>query len=697
MLSRTVSYKTHFQRLSSGMAILAVGWLMLGFLLLALAWPVYALPGAQPSGSAYTGVITYDVVDDFRAVCAALPDILPAPQQMQISISPAAGGELRLRPTLEDYFEGPQLDVSTWISGYSNPAYPTVASPQIVDGVLRLDANHVRAQQPFGGEMPVRFFEARARFVTAPYPVAYADLGFYRSLPPLRAVTETSSIRLFVAQTTIESATPRHLFVRSKDGLFKPSAPAAEGAIDTVVDNWGGASAAQMAGMNEFRTYAIYWDQNATQYLIDGSTIITAGEGSSQPLPHPGLSTLPTYVLLYSQDPSGFDGGRSPLLVDWVRAGAYPAQGRYTSCVLDAGAIVNWSRVAISTTIPPESAIIVESRTSQDGAVWSEWSAKPIASAGATQLKLSNPGGRYFQYRLTLNATNPMYSPEVASFEVAYSGPKALRVNPAMAYVSPNQQVAFDADVIDGNDEVILGHRVPIQWSVINGGGAIDGAGLFTAGANSGRFTNTVQAQTPGLLASAATVNVGYAPAVSVELCCQGREGVPITLTAASDAAAHGAPLVFEWDVDGDGMFGDLTGETVTHVFPKTGQYPVKVLVTGSLGFTNTALATAVIENVPPQIVVITATDPVTPRQPVTITVTAVDVPAAILTYSFDWDQDGVFDVVEQAANVATTGFETPGTYIVGVRVRDDDGASSSGTVTVRVNPYSLYLPAVVR
>lgn len=680
-----------------GMAMVGVCGAGLCALLFALTWPASSSAADRQSFQPILGSIKHDSSEDFNAVCVALPEVLAAPQLEQITVSPVNGGEIRLRPSLEDYFDTPQIDVSRWISGFSNPAFPDVAAPTFVDGAVRLDANFLRSQQVFGAETPIRFFEASARFVTAPDPVAYADLGFYRSLPPLRAITETSSIRLFVAQTTVESSTPRHLIVRSKDGYFVPSAPAGEGATDTVVNNWGGASAAQMAGMNEFRTYTIYWDQPATQYLIDGNTIITAAEGLSRPLPHDGISTLPTYVFLYSQDPSWFGGGRSPLLVDWVRAGAYPTQGRYTSCVLDAGAIVNWSRVALSTSIPAGTSIVVESRTSQDGVAWSAWRANPVAATGVMQVTMNNPGGRYFQYRLILNTANVMYSPEVASLEIAFFGPKALRINPAVAFLNPNQQLAFDVDVLDLNDEVIPGHFVPIQWSVVNGGGVIDGAGLFTAGANSGRFVDTVRAQTPDLLPGAATVNVGYTPAVSVYGCCSGQEGVPITLTAESDVAAHGAPGVYEWDVDDDGVFGDLVGETVTHVFPKTGQYPVEVLVTSSYGFTNTAHAIAIIKNVPPQIVAITVTAPVKSRQPVTVTVTAVDVPAAILTYSFDWNNDGAFDIVDQAANAATTHFDAPGEYIIGVRVRDDDGGESLGTAIVQVSQHNLYLPTITR
>ncbi len=681
-------------RVGYGMLIGALAGAML-YLLLSILAPATSSVYAAPSAQAISGSVTHDSSADFLASCTTLSGTFPAPQLDRTTVSPVAGGELRLRPTLEDYFDAPQIDATLWISDYSNTAYPNVPPPQIVNGVVRLDANYLRAQQGFGAEMPVRFFEASARFVTAPDPVAYADIGFYRSMPPLRAVTETSSIRLFVAQTTIESFLTRHLFVRSKDGLFIPNVPPTQGALDTVVDNWGDNPAAQLAGLDQFHTYRIEWDQNVTDYLLDGSQIITAAGGASLPLPHAGISTLPTYAFLYSQDPSFFDGGRSPLLVDWVRAGAYPAQGAYTSCALDAGAIVNWSRATISASVPAGTALALESRTSQDGVAWSAWRSHTVVASGV--IALENPGGRYFQYRVKPSTTDVTLTPEVTAIAVAYVGPKSLRVKPPTAFINPNSQLAFSAVVLDLNDEVIVDYPATITWSVVNASGAIDSNGLFTAGALTSRFTDTVLATSPGLQPGSASVNIGSVPNITAGACCFGPEGTPLTLTVSVNASVHEQPLDFAWDIDNDGVFGDLIGEKVLYTFPKTGEYPLGVRATNAQGFTNTLQLTATVTNVPPQIVAIESPGAVKPGEIVTVTVTAVDVPAAVLSYAFDWNNDGVFDTPDQAGNQASTVFPLPGEQTIRVRVRDDDDGATEGTTGVRVEPRQLFLPAITR
>ena len=695
MNARTANLKLRKDvRVCYGLLMGCISGAMLHLLFSNLA-PTTTAYAAQSTAQALSGSVTHDSSADFLAACTVLSSTVPAPQLDQITISPVAGGELRLRPTLEDYFDAPQIDATLWISGYSNDVYPNVLPPQIVDGVARLDANYLRAQQGFGAEMPVRFFEASARFVTAPAPVAYADLGFYRSLPPLRAMTETSSIRLFVAQTTIESSIPRHFYVRSKDGLFSPNAPPTQSALDTAVDNWGDNSAAQMAGLDQFRTYKIRWEQNATDYQIDGADIITAAVNTSQPLPHAGVSTLPTYAFLYSQDPSFFGGGRSPLLVDWVRAGAYPTQGSYTSCVLDATTVVNWSRATLSATVPAGAALAFESRTSQDGAIWSAWHSHSVAASGA--ISLVNPGGRYFQYRVKFSTADVTHTPEVTAISLAYFGPKAVQVKPPVVFVNPNSQFAFSAAVLDLNDEVITAHPAAITWSVVNAGGSIDNNGLFTAGAVTNRFTDTVLATSPGLLPGSATVSIGSIPTIMAGACCSGPEGVPLTLTVATIASPYELPISVAWDVNDDGVFGDLIGAIVFYTFPKTGEYPVGVMATNAQGFTNTLQLTATVINVPPRIVAIEAPAAVKPGELVTITVTAVDVPAAVLFYAFDWNNDGVFDTPDQAANQATTVFPLPNEQIIRVRVRDDDGGATEGTTNVRVTPRQLFLPAITR
>jgi hypothetical protein len=74
------------------------------------------------------------------------------------------------------------------------------------------------------------------------------------------------------------------------------------------------------------------------------------------------------------------------------------------------------------------------------------------------------------------------------------------------------------------------------------------------------------------------------------------------------------------------------------------------------------------------------------------------------LRYSFDWDNDGVYDVVDQAASSAATTYAEAGLKPVRVRVVDADGGVVTGTTTVEVNTVGgegekefLYMPIIAR
>ncbi len=87
-----------------------------------------------------------------------------------------------------------------------------------------------------------------------------------------------------------------------------------------------------------------------------------------------------------------------------------------------------------------------------------------------------------------------------------------ITVTPNPATMAPNATQQFTAVGRDGNGNVIA--IVPV-WSVVNGGGTISaGTGLFTAGAASGTFANTVRA-TSGAISGTATVIV-TAPAAAL-------------------------------------------------------------------------------------------------------------------------------------------------------------------------------------
>ena len=669
----------------------SLSWTVVGGVALLLVYAAPVSASAQPDE-----VLSFnaDSSSEFSASCVALPGVLAAPAIDNLTVSPAKGGELRLKATLEDYFDAPQIDTTKWISGYSNPAFNLVPMPQIVAGALRLDANYLRSAERAAPGVSARFFEARVQFVVDGLPLAYGDIGFYRSHPPLiEDPTNIGSIRLFVAQTVPESDRPRHMYVRSRNGTMLPSTPL----DDTVVDNWGVKEAIQKAALAKYHDYRIEWESGQTDYLIDGTQIVTAAVGTSVPLPHRGDTTLDTYVFLYSQDPSFFAEGRSPVLVDWVRAGQYAAQGSYTSCVHDAGAPVNWSRATISATVPVQSAAQIETRTSGDGATWSAWRPAQAVTGGQQLLALNNPGGRYFQYRVTLTSSDPMQTPEVESFAAAYFQPSAVSVQPGPALVTPGQVVTFTATVLDGNGEAIEDHPETVTWSVVAGGGAIDNSGVFVAGVQRGSYDSTIEARVGSTLVGRATVIVDEPPIGNAGPDYQGNEGEPVALTAAGSFDPYGRALSYAWDLDGDGIFDDAMGAGVTFAWPDDGQYFVRLLVTNTVGFTDTAESAVFIANVPPAIRTITHAAVTRLGDLVEFVVEAEDVAADPLQYAFDWNDDGVFDTADQPSNIAAQRFDRLGSATVAVRVRDDDGGESIGGTSVTVVEHRVYLPLTAR
>lgn len=673
------------------LSIVSLSWIVAG---MAAFWLANVASGSASAQSSEMMSVSDDSGSDFAANCVVLPAVLAAPAIDNVTISSAKGGELRLKATLEDYFDVPQIDNTKWISGYSNPAFPAVPPPQVVNGALRLDANYLRSLERATPGVAARFFEARVQFVVDGLPLAYGDIGYYRPQPPLiEDPNHIGSIRLFVAQTVLESDRPRLMYVRSRNGTMLPSTPM----DDTVVDNWGAKEAVQKAALAQFHDYRIEWESTGTNYLIDGAQIVTASVGASVPLPHIGDTTLDTYVFLYSQDPSFFAEGRSPVLVDWVRAGQYAAQGSYTSCIHDAGAPVNWSRATISASIPAQTAAQIQTRTSADGLTWSDWRPTSALTGGQQSLQLNNAGGRFFQYRVNFTSSNPMQTPEVERFAATYFQPTAVNVHPGPALVRPNQVITFTAKVLDANGETIEAHPEPVTWSVVAGGGAIDSSGIFVAGVRRGSFDSTVEARVGTALVGRATVIVDEPPVASAGAAYQGNEGEPVALSAAGSIDPYGRALSFAWDLDGDGAFDNATAADITHVWPDDGQFVARVVVTNSVGFTDTAQSSVFIANVPPAIRSIAHAAVSRLGEEVVFVVEASDVAADPLSYAFDWENDGVFDTADQPSNTIARRFDQLGARTVAVRVRDDDGGESILKTSLNIVEHRIFLPLAAR
>jgi hypothetical protein len=90
--------------------------------------------------------------------------------------------------------------------------------------------------------------------------------------------------------------------------------------------------------------------------------------------------------------------------------------------------------------------------------------------------------------------------------------------------------------------------------------------------------------------------------------------------------------------------------------------------------------------NAPPQIVSVTNNGPVPEGSLVGITVAASDpdTPAQLLTYQFDFDNDGAYEVSNTTGTAAHT-FPDDGSFLVNVRVLDAGGGEARGSTAIQV------------
>ncbi|MDB4890926.1 MAG: hypothetical protein JWL61_2781 [Gemmatimonadetes bacterium] len=124
----------------------------------------------------------------------------------------------------------------------------------------------------------------------------------------------------------------------------------------------------------------------------------------------------------------------------------------------------------------------------------------------------------------TAGATPGSYANTVKATSGAISGTATVTVNapasglativvtpnPANLFVNAAQQFTAVGKDANGNNVAIT----PV-WSVVNGGGTINATGLFTAGAATGTFANTVRATSGAIVGSATVIVSAVAPVLT--------------------------------------------------------------------------------------------------------------------------------------------------------------------------------------
>lgn len=623
--------------------------------LASLVWP--GSPGGRvPLAMANGGIdgsFTQTTATDFSGACTALTGSIPTPVLASTTVSPVNGGELRLAATLEDYFDGTEVDLTRWITGTAQAFYTSTVV--VAGGYVILDGTYLRSVQNFQSTQP-RFFEARVRNrVLETQSVGWTDVGFYREDPPLAGIfPATSAYRIFVTRD---------------DGSVYGLARDGDGSVPGVPTEIDPAPTAEL-----FNIYRLEWDAGAvadTRFLVNDAPVGTLS----------GSSDLNTWAFLYQQEDSFLATQYSQLYVDWVRAGQYATSGTYTSCARDAGGVVNWSTLTATTVTTTTTTAAFETRTSLDGTTWSSWE----AVTGST---VASPSGRFFQYRTTLGSSNPYLSPEVAQVVVNYYGPSSLQVTPTTISLDPGATQTFTVAAFDGNSRAVTG--LNYTWGLNAGGGVLGATGVFTAGLPAGTFANTVAVTvttTGSPVSGSASVSVNdLPPTADAGGPYTVAEGSSVNVTG-SGVDPNGLPIGVSWDLDDNGSF-ETPGSPASFAGVDDGVYTVRLraLENGGAELLTVVTASITVTNVAP-VVTITGAPTTTVAEGTAVTLGQLVTDAGVAdTHTFAWSVTKGGNPFASGSGASFT--FTPdddGSYVATVVATDDDGGQDSEDVTVTV------------
>jgi hypothetical protein len=140
----------------------------------------------------------------------------------------------------------------------------------------------------------------------------------------------------------------------------------------------------------------------------------------------------------------------------------------------------------------------------------------------------------------------------------------------------------------------------------------------------------------------------------------------------------------YAWDLNNDGVYDDATGITTNFLTSIDGTYTVGLQVTANDGTTSTTTTTVTVNNAIPSANAGNSYS-INAGETITLDASASSDPGNDIThYAWDLNNDGVYD---DATGVTTNFFgATNGIYTVGLKVTDDDGASSTNSTTITVN-----------
>jgi PKD repeat protein len=167
----------------------------------------------------------------------------------------------------------------------------------------------------------------------------------------------------------------------------------------------------------------------------------------------------------------------------------------------------------------------------------------------------------------------------------------------------------------------------------------------------------------------------------------QPHAGQELTLNGSGSHYENGSIVKYEWDLNGDGTYEKSTGSTptVSTTFASAGTYTVGLRVTDSDGAVGTTTRRIEVGNFPPAANVTVSPSPAITGQQVTIDASKSTDQGTITDYKWDLNNSGEFTTDTGSTPNVKTSFATYGSHIVGVKLTDSQGLTTTTTVKVTV------------
>jgi YD repeat-containing protein len=170
--------------------------------------------------------------------------------------------------------------------------------------------------------------------------------------------------------------------------------------------------------------------------------------------------------------------------------------------------------------------------------------------------------------------------------------------------------------------------------------------------------------------------------------------GRTVTFDAGASSDIDGSIDNFQWDLDGNGTYETDTGTNpvATRSYAVAGDVPVKLRVIDDGGGTDTKTVTLSVGDKPPVPAFTIDPSPAIVGQEVTFDASgSTDPDGTITRYEWDLDGNGTFETSTGTGRVARQTYDSAVALNVGLRLTDDDGATSTLTrpLSVKAGSYS--------